>query len=40
MRGSMQVAHTLTEMKAQKFSDTLADLQEISYTLVEAGLYV
>ena len=34
------VAHTLAEIKPQKFSDTLADLKEISYTLVEAGRYV
>ena len=34
------MAHTLAEIKPQKFSDTLADLQEISYTLVEAGRYV
>ena len=34
------VAHTLAEMKPQKFSFTLADLEYNSYTLVEAGRYV
>ena len=34
------LAHTLAEIEPQKFSDTLADLQDISYTLVEALGYV
>ena len=34
------MAHTLAEIEPQKFSDTLADLQDISYTLVEALRYV
>ena len=34
------MAHTLAEIEPQKFSDTMADLQDISYTLVEALRYV
>ena len=34
------LAHTLAEIKPQKFGDTLADLEDISCTLVEALAYV
>ena len=34
------LAHTLEEIEPQKFGDTLADLEEIFYTLVEALRYV
>ena len=34
------LAHTLAEIEPQKFSDTLADLEDISYTLVKALGYV
>ena len=34
------LAHTLPEIEAQKFGDTLACLEDISYTLVEALRYV
>ena len=34
------LAHTLAEIEVQKFSNTLADLEDISYTLVEALGYV
>ena len=30
------LAHTLAEIEPKKFGDTLADLEDISYTLVEA----
>ena len=33
-------AQTLAEVEPQKFRDTLADLEDISYTLVEALAYV
>ena len=29
-------AHTVVEIKPEKFGDTLASLEDISYTLVEA----
>ena len=29
------LAHTLAEIDPKKFGDTLADLEDISYTLVE-----
>ena len=32
--------HTLAEIEPYKFADTLADLQDISYTVVEALTYV
>ena len=34
------LAHTLAEIEPQKFPDKLADLEDISYTLVEALGYV
>ena len=34
------LAHTLVEIEPKEFCDTLADLQDISYTLVEALGYV
>ena len=34
------LAHTLAEIEPQKFGDTLADLEDISYTLVEALGYM
>ena len=34
------MAHTLVEIEPQKFCDALADLEDISYTLVEALSYV
>ena len=34
------LAHTLAEIEPQKFGDTLAALEDISYTLVEALAYV
>ena len=34
------LAHTLAEIEPQKFGYTLADLEDISYTLVEALGYV
>ena len=34
------LAHTLAEIEPKKFRDTLADLQDISYTLIEALRYV
>ena len=34
------LAHTLAEIEPQKFGDTLAYLEDISYTLVEALRYV
>ena len=34
------LAHTLAEIEPKKFGDTLADLEDISYTLVEAFGYV
>ena len=34
------LAHTLAEIEPQKFGHTLADLEDISYTLVEALAYV
>ena len=34
------LAHTLAEIEPQKFGDTLADLEDISYKLVEALGYV
>ena len=34
------LAHTLEEIKPKKFGDTLADLQDISYTLLKAMNYV
>ena len=34
------LAYNPSEMEPKKFGDTLADLEEISYTLVEALGYV
>ena len=34
------LAHTVAEIEPKKFGDTLADLQDISYTLLKAINYV
>ena len=34
------LAHTVAEIEPKKFGDTLADLQDISYTLLKAMNYV
>ena len=33
-------AHTVAEIEPKKFGDTLADLEDISYTLLKAMNYV
>ena len=34
------LAHTVAEIEPKKFGDTLADLEDISYTLLKAMNYV
>ena len=34
------LAHTVTEMQPKKFGDTLANLEDISYTVLKAMNYV
>ena len=34
------LAHTVAEIEPKKFRDTLADLKDISYTLLKAMNYV